>query len=130
MEEHYDCKVVVSEEETIIMSFSCDIHKVVTIRGHEVFLVVTHFSDSCLLKHCCITVKYVGPKHKIQHYKYEVNVDGVYSREIMPDRDYSTTNPGMIREIGGHIHVLNILIDVSFPAQKLNYSVKTSTDSQ
>jgi hypothetical protein len=130
MENHHDCYVFVTEEEIINLSCPCETQKLVIIRGHEIFLVITHISDSRLLKHYCITLKYVGPKQNIPNYRYEINVAGGYNHEIAPEGDNSNANLEMITDMGGHVHVSNTPCNISVPIHEWSYSIKISRPSE
>ncbi|XP_021937580.1 E3 ubiquitin-protein ligase sina-like isoform X2 [Zootermopsis nevadensis] len=126
IEKHHDCRVVITQEEPIHLSYSCETQKLVVIRGIEIFLILTLLREPCVSKYYCTTVKYVGPKHNADKYIYEVNIAGGYKHEIQDD----IRDPEMVTESGGHIHVFNTTSNVTVPVRECKYYITISRHSQ
>lgn len=125
LQRHHDCKLIISHEEIINLSYSCITENLVIMRNHEIFLVKACFSKTNLLKYYCISVEYVGPKKNIPDYKYEIKVDGGCNQEIQFGNDSDITDPENIKKSGLHVHVRTHRY-ICVPIHKRKYHITIS----
>lgn len=126
VEVHHDCKAVITSEEIINIYEFCIPQKLVVIRGHEVFVVVTYFNDFSSPTSYIISANYVGPSHDFPSYRYEVVSFGPSKGKMV--EGFSITNPDKVSKGGLYACLSKETLGV--PLRKRKYTLKISRYSQ
>lgn len=129
---HKDCRVIVLDEETVNFTDKCVTQKLILIRGHEVFLVITDFNLPSYFNYYCIRAQYFGPKHDFPSYKFKVTLGGVCKHNAEFE-GCSDTKDGKVSAGGLHVHVsacfFNDFCQNRVPIYKRNFSIKITKKS-